>query len=178
MEVKGDKWYRLLHPKIALLLVVDSNVMALAWAMPVDDEAKTLAISMWKGNYSYELLEREKEFSLCIPTAEMLKEVWFCGTKSGREVNKIKSLNLELEEGVKIKAPHIKNCAGFLECRVIDSVSRKELGEHAVYFVRVLYAQANEKFFDTDKKIWKENASILMHVGGNVFSVPSGFLTP
>ena len=112
MEVK-DEWYRLLHPKIAFLLVVDKNVMALAWAMPVDDEAKVLAISVWKGNYTYELLEREGEFALCIPSAEMLNQVWFCGTKSGRKTDKIKALNLELEKGVKIKTPHLKNCAGF-----------------------------------------------------------------
>ncbi len=51
--MKGDKWYRLLHPKVAfLLLTQDSsgkvNVMTLAWAMPIDDEEKLLAISVWK----------------------------------------------------------------------------------------------------------------------------------
>ena len=173
MEVKGDKWYRLLHPKIAFLLIVDNNIMTLAWAMPVDDEAKVLAISMWKGNYSYELLEREREFVLCIPTADMLKEVWFCGTRSGKEVNKFEVLGLELEEGVKIKTPHLKKCAGFLECKVIDSIESKDFGEHVVYFARVLYAWADEKIFE---KTWKENANILMHVGSTLFAVPSKFM--
>ncbi len=172
MEVR-DKWYRLLHPKIALLLVVDSNVMTLAWAMPVDDEANVLAISMWKGNYSYELVEKKREFVLCVPTSNMLKEVWFCGTKSGRDVNKIKTLNLELEKGVKIKTPHLKHCAGFLECKVIDSISREEFGEHVVYFARVLYAWVDENLFD---KTWKEGAKILMHAGSVLFTTPSKFL--
>ncbi len=173
MEIKNDLWYRLLHPKIACLLVVDTNIMTLAWAMPVDDEAKVLAISMWKGNYSYELIERRKEFVLCIPTAEMLREVWFCGTRSGREVNKVEELSIQMENGVKIKTPHIKGCAAFLECRVMDSALHKQFGEHVVYFAEVLYAWADDKLFD---RTWKENANILLHVGSRFFTTPSRFL--
>ncbi len=47
---------------------------------------KILVISVWKGNYSFEILKETEEFVLCVPTKEMLHEVWFCGTKSGKEV--------------------------------------------------------------------------------------------
>lgn len=69
--------------------------MSLTWVMPVNEEERILSLSIWKGNYTY-------EFALCITTSEMLKKV-----------NKFEALGLELEKGIKIKTPHIKNCAGF-----------------------------------------------------------------
>ncbi len=167
--MKDDKWYRLLHPKVAfLLLTQDSsgkvNVMTLAWAMPIDDEEKLLAISVWKGNYSFEILKETKEFVLCVPTKEMLHEVWFCGTKSGKEVDKVAELGLELEEGVKISVSHLKSCAGFLECKVEREI---ECGEHVLFISRVVYAGVRETLFDGT---WKENSHVLMHVGGKRFA--------
>ncbi len=60
----------------------------------------------------------------------MLHEVWFCGTKSGKEVDKVAELGLDLEEGVKISVPHLKKCAGFLECKV---ERESECGEYTLF---------------------------------------------
>ena len=58
--------YRLLHPKVVFLLVTKhqnkTNVMTLAWSMPV--EYDTIAIAISRENYSYELLSQSKEFTL------------------------------------------------------------------------------------------------------------------
>ncbi len=58
--------YRILHPKVAFLLVTKygdrTNVMTLAWHMPV--EYDTIAIAIDRENYSYELLSKSKEFTL------------------------------------------------------------------------------------------------------------------
>ncbi len=134
MEVKNHLLYGLPHPKIACLPVADTNIVTFAWAMPVDDEAKVLPYPCGRATNSYELSERRRELVLCIPAAEMLREVCFCGMMGERKVNKVEELGIQMENDVKIKAHHIKGCAAFLECRVMDSAPHKQFGEHAVYF--------------------------------------------
>ena len=66
--------YRLLHPKVAFLLITKhqnkTNVMTLAWSIPV--EYDTIAIAISRENYSYELLSKSKEFTLNVLPIEKL----------------------------------------------------------------------------------------------------------
>ena len=78
---------------------------------------------------------------------------------SGLEVDKVKLLNLQLEDGVKKKTPHIKDSHAIIECKVIDY---RDFGEHRVYFGKVLYAWADERFFD---ETWKDNCGLILHLG-------------
>ena len=68
----------------------------------------------------YELLEDTGEFTVNIPMSEPAgKILGYCGTNSGRDVDKVKKLNLTLEEGRKIKSPGIKELPLTLECKII-----------------------------------------------------------
>ena len=42
----------------------------------------------------------------------------YCGTKSGRDVDKIKDLALEMEEG-SIPVPHLRGAQFHLECKIL-----------------------------------------------------------
>ena len=96
--------YRILHPKVAFLLVTrygnKTNVMTLAWHMPVEEDK--IAIAIDRENYSYELLAKSKEFSLNVLPIQKLDIIWKAGTTSGKDVDKIKELGIELEDGIKI----------------------------------------------------------------------------
>jgi flavin reductase (DIM6/NTAB) family NADH-FMN oxidoreductase RutF len=84
----------------------------------------------------------------------------------------MKLLGLELEDGVRIDVPHIKGCAGFLECTVEKEI---EVGEHTFFIARIVYAAASEKHFDST---WKENSEILLHVGSKKFSYLREIIQP
>lgn len=165
-EVK--RAYRLLHPKIAALLLVKrgekTNVMTLAWHMPVDDEEKLIAISVCKENHSHGMLKSTREFTLNILSEKMVEKVWKAGTISGERMDKLKVLGMEVEKGINISTPHLKNCLGFLECKVVKEV---DAGEHTLFIAKVLGAYANEKLFD---KVWKKESKVLMHLGSNIFT--------
>ena len=47
------------------------------------------------------------------------KALGFCGSKSGRDVNKLKELGLTLEEPESISVPGIKELPLTLECRIV-----------------------------------------------------------
>ncbi|MAG13447.1 MAG: flavin reductase [Spirochaetales bacterium] len=69
--------------------------------------------------YSFSLLEALPEFSVNVPTDDLRKTVAFCGSKSGRDVDKISEYNLGLIPGESISVPTIQECSIQYECKVI-----------------------------------------------------------
>ncbi len=166
--------YRILHPKLAFLLVTKygdkTNVMTLAWHMPVEYE--TIAIAIDRENYSYELLSKSKEFTLNVLSIDKLDIIWKAGTTSGREIDKIKELGIELEDGVKIETPHIKDSMAFLECKVEEEL---KLSEHSLIIAKIVHAWADKRFF---KETWLEGCGVPMHVGSVFFTTNSKYYKP
>lgn len=69
---------------------------------------------------TYEMLENGQEFTINVPLEKDLKkELGFCGTKSGRDYDKIKECNLTLIKGRTINTPVIAECELNYECKVI-----------------------------------------------------------
>lgn len=70
--------------------------------------------------HTYKLIEKAKEFTVSIPLEKDLKnELVYCGTKSGRDINKFEQCNLTIIKGQKISTPIIGECELHYECRVI-----------------------------------------------------------
>ncbi len=163
--------YRLLHPRPALVVVAKNgkvNAMTLAWHMPVEESKVAIAVD--RENYTYELIEKSKEFTLNVLPVEMIDIVWKAGTMSGRYVDKIEKIGIELEDGVKIGTPHVKGCLGYLECKVLDEI---KLEEHSIFIAEISHSWADERYF---KDLWLEGAKIPMHVGKDVFATPSNYI--
>lgn len=69
--------------------------------------------------FTKELIEKNPEFTVCFPSdASQRGAIAFCGSKSGRDFDKIKECSLSLTNSEKISVPGIENCTVF-ECRVI-----------------------------------------------------------
>ena len=165
--------YRILHPSVAFLLVTKhgekTNVMTLAWHMPVEEDL--IAIAIDRENYSYELLAKSKEFTLNVLPIDKLDIIWKAGTTSGRKIDKIKELGIELEDGVKIDTPHVKGAMAFLECKVEKELKFKD---HSLIVAKIAYAWADKQFF---KETWLEGCGVPMHVGKKYFTTNSRYYT-
>ena len=67
-----------------------------------------------------EFLDKNPEFTVNIPVVGDVKEILgVCGTRSGREMDKIAQLGLHLEEPEHISVPGIRELPLTLECKVI-----------------------------------------------------------
>jgi len=78
-----------------------------------------------ESRYTKAMLDEAKEFTVNIPLerTDRTKEILsFCGSRSGRDVDKAGALNLTLVESEKVTAPAIRELPLTLECRVIYSV--------------------------------------------------------
>ncbi len=105
------------------------------------------------------MLEENDEFTVNVPVGECDKQILgFCGTKSGRDVDKIQALGLHLEEPETISVPGIRELPLTLECKVIykqDQVLEKipqdiqdryypDPDHHTVYYGQILDAYVIE----------------------------------
>ena len=70
--------------------------------------------------YTFEMLEKNPEFTVNIPINGFDENAFvICGTKSGREMDKISEAGLTTEDPVEISVPGLREFPLTLECRVI-----------------------------------------------------------
>ncbi len=98
-----------------------TNTMTISWGSFGVTWNKPIFITYVRENrFTKSLLEETMEFSVNIPIGEFNKEILkIAGTKSGKDVDKIDLLNLNLVDGVNIDVPGIKELPLTLECKVI-----------------------------------------------------------
>lgn len=97
------------------------NSMTIAWGMlGIEWNKPIFNTFVRKRMFTKSMLDKNPEFTINIPIGNFdRKIIGFCGTKSGRDIDKIKHLNLTLEEPEIISVPGIKQLPLTLECRVI-----------------------------------------------------------
>lgn len=144
-----------------------SNIMTVAWQMPVSQDPPLVAISVRESRYSYTLIEKSEEFVLNIPTIELLTVVDYCGSVSGRELDKFEEMNLTPVPARKVSAPLVGECVGHLECKLSSS---HEAGDHTVFIGEVVSASAEDSLFDDHWMV--EKAKLIHHLGGDLYTVP------
>jgi len=125
-----------------------------------------------KERFSAELIKGSGEFIVNIPDWDLMEQVLYCGTHSGRDVDKFKETKLTPEKAGKLlKTPKIKECIGSIECSVIDGI---EIGDHILFSGEVLYAEAEEDLFKDG--VWDiEKAGLIYHLGEKCFMKSSPF---
>lgn len=84
-----------------------------AWGKPV------FMVMVRHSRYTYELIEKSGEFTVSLPFKDMKKYLNFCGTKSGRDVDKIAAMELKTNPGQKLATPVIADCGLTYECKIV-----------------------------------------------------------
>lgn len=172
MKRSTNTFYRLLHPKVATLIVsIDGtgrvNVMAAAWTTPLSTKPPLVAVAISPKRYTHKLIKESREFTVNIPSKTLIEKVHLCGTRSGREADKVAIAKLTLEPAKYLKTPVISECIGNMECRLWRTIPT---GDHTLFIGEVLAAYVDEELF-TDS--WSEDAEVLIHIGGAVYTSPS-----
>jgi flavin reductase (DIM6/NTAB) family NADH-FMN oxidoreductase RutF len=130
----------------ALVTSVDKdgkpNIITLGEVAMVSLHPTRVSAGMRPATYSNGLIKASGEFVVNFPTADMVKEVDFCGTRSGRSVDKFAETGLTPEPAIHVKPPLIKECPVNLECKVIGVLS---LGSHDLFIGDVLVMHAEEE---------------------------------
>ncbi|WFA08803.1 flavin reductase family protein [Tissierella sp. Yu-01] len=102
-------------------MTISWGTLGIEWGKPI------FTVFVRENRYTRLLLEKNPEFTINIPYGAFDKKILgICGIKSGREIDKIKELNLTLEAPTDVSVPSIKELPLTLECRVIYKQKQDE----------------------------------------------------
>ncbi len=88
--------------------------IGVVWSKPVFE------VLVRESRYTKELLDKTGEFTVNVPLAKVDKNILaVCGTKSGRDMDKIKELGLTAVTGQTVSVPGFKELPLTLECKVL-----------------------------------------------------------
>jgi flavin reductase (DIM6/NTAB) family NADH-FMN oxidoreductase RutF len=95
-----------------------SNVMTIGWAtVGVVWGLPVMVVLVRPSRYTYAFIEQSKVFTVNVPTPDMSAYVAFCGTQSGRNVDKLAEAATSM--GQRIGCVTLDACPMVYECQVI-----------------------------------------------------------
>ncbi len=145
------------------------NIITLGWTMPTSRDPPLVAISIGTRRYSHGLIEDCKEFVVNVPPEGLVEQAHFCGTRSGRTVDKFAGAKLTSLPSKRVKPPRIKECVAHLECKLVQKL---QTGDHTIFVGEVVAASADEEAFDSEKGFMNlKKFKPLLHLGGRFYSI-------
>jgi flavin reductase (DIM6/NTAB) family NADH-FMN oxidoreductase RutF len=98
----------------------ECNTMTIGWALiGYAWQKPVLMVLVRTSRHTFGFIEKAADFTVSVPTTDMRNALMFCGTKSGRDVDKYKACHLELANAQKVISPIIKTSAIHFECKII-----------------------------------------------------------
>lgn len=106
------------------------NTMTISWGHIGIEWGKPIFVAYVRDSrYTREMLDGSEEFTVNIPYGELdAKILGFCGTKSGRNVDKVRELGLTLVESDNVSVPGIRELPLTLECRKLYQLKQETAG--------------------------------------------------
>ncbi|MGB7061040.1 MAG: flavin reductase family protein [Candidatus Zixiibacteriota bacterium] len=121
------------------------NIITLSWVGVLCSEPPMLGIGVRKNRFSYDLICRSKAFVVNVPKGDLLNATDFCGTHSGKDVDKFAEAKLTPVACAKTGAPLIKECPVNLECELKEMV---ELGSHTLFIGQIVATHIDSEYLD------------------------------
>ena len=125
-----------------------ANVITIAWVGTVNSDPPMVSISVRPARYSHSLIAESGEFVVNIPSPELVEAMDYCGTHSGRSVDKFAELGFTKGKSEKVGVPYIAECPIALECKVRE---RLELGSHTMFVGEIVNVIADENLVANGK---------------------------
>ncbi|KYZ76211.1 flavin reductase [Anaerosporomusa subterranea] len=97
-----------------------TNVMTIAWGSFSFAWKKPVFMAMVRpSRFSHDLIEASGEFTVSIPFSDMKQAIAICGSRSGRDTDKIAAADLKMLPSEKINTPVINTPGLHYECKII-----------------------------------------------------------
>lgn len=172
-----EDFYKILHPKLSVFIAAyardgRANAMACSWITPASEDPPLIAAFLSKASYTRSLIIESRCFTVNVPSRKLLNALWIAGTKSGRRVDKLRLMNISVKKAMKVDAPIMEGCIGYLECKLHQTF---DVGECTSIVGEVVDAYADSALFKDG--VWDvDKAEPLLHLGGSMFTSASGII--
>ena len=147
-----QKFYQYAFPMPTVLVTcIDKdnkpNAITIAWHTPLSKKPPLHAVSMAPQRHSYSLIQESKEFTINFLHYSQARDAHFCGTHSGRKIDKHTNTNLTYIPAKKIAAPLIKEAYAHLECTLNNCMV---VGDHVLLVGEVQNVTCDADAFSDD----------------------------
>lgn len=143
-----------------------ANVITIGWCGVISTKPPRVSISVRPERHSYGIIKESREFVINLTPASLVEICDYCGTVTGRCVDKIAKTGLTLVESSEVKAPTIAQSPLALECRVTDILPQ---GSHDLFLADVVKVSVDEEYIAADGKLHLDTADLLVYCHGEYF---------
>ncbi len=149
-----------------------TNVMAAAWAMPLDFDTPKIAVVIDKSTLTRELVDASGMLSLNVPCVAMKDLVMAAGGMSGKNhPDKLIRCRISTQAAPQTGVPLVDGCIAQMECRVLPATAYVA-GPHDLILAEVVGAWADERVFSQGRWHFEDadpGLRSLHHVAGGHF---------
>lgn len=141
-ECKVDEAILRKYPEqVVLVTSVDTNgkpnIITVGWTMFCSGTPPMVAIAIGKTRYSHDSILKSGCFGYAFPDAKLKQAMLYCGSQSGRNVDKFKETGLTAQPAKVIRAPLIAECPVNFECEVVHAY---DSGSHTIFVGKLVAA--------------------------------------
>lgn len=144
------------------------NVLTVGWTGIVCTRPPMTYISVRPERFSHDIIMNSGEFVINLTTSAMVKQVDFCGVKSGKDTDKIAACRFHTIPANKVSVPLIDECPVSLECKVTEN---KLLGSHTMFLAEIIGVDVDEKYIDSKGKLNLQQCGLAAYAHGEYFAL-------
>ncbi len=174
--VELAKAFRLLnHGPTTLITSANAgkqNIMAAAWVCALDFKPPKVTVVIDSNTYTRDLIEAEGSFAINLPCVKQIEMVKNVGSISGAdfpESDKFAEYGIDTFAALQISAPLVKDCVGWLECKIIPEAHNQD--SYDLFIAEVVAAYADARVFSDGH--WHfdghDDLRTIHHIAGGVF---------
>jgi flavin reductase (DIM6/NTAB) family NADH-FMN oxidoreductase RutF len=140
------------------------NFMALDWLTRVNFDPAMLGICVGNGHASNLAIRETSQFSVNVPTVDMVEVTDYCGITSGKKDDKSKLF--EVFYGELTAAPLITTCPLNIECRLVQTV---DLPTNSFFIAEIVSIFSEDRYLTGNKPDVKKIRPFLLTMPDNRF---------
>ena len=144
------------------------NVLTVGWTGIVCTRPPMTYISVRPERFSHDIILNSGEFVINLTTSAMVKQVDFCGVKSGKDTDKFTACGFHIVQASKVSVPLIDECPVSLECKVTES---KLLGSHTMFLAEIVGVDTDDKYIDSKGKLNLQQCGLTAYAHGEYFAL-------
>jgi flavin reductase (DIM6/NTAB) family NADH-FMN oxidoreductase RutF len=96
------------------------NVMTIGWtAFGYVWRKPLMMVAVRNSRFTFGIIEDGDSFTVSFPTGDMIKEIDFCGTKSGRDFDKFRECDLSTTKARRVSSPILDIPGYHYECTIL-----------------------------------------------------------
>ena len=145
-----------------------ANIITIGWCGVVSTRPARIYISVRPERHSHKLISESGEFVVNLVPSALAEVCDYCGTVTGRLVDKAAKTGLTLVQSAEVSCPTIDDSPLALECRVAEVLHE---GSHDMFIADVVSVSVDEKYLDEQGKLRLDRAKLLVYSHGEYFEL-------